>query len=276
MSNPITRYAIARENGFFKVEQEADIQRHRQRLINQGHIENIAAGAFGPRRQQTLEQSAQTFEVLAEVLQQQIRLDDPTAAARQEFERKVRGQLPALTEAELQQYRSALYGVAAAVGHAPKMSLAGRHRYGALYAASGGGPPARTPPMTPQAREAARRAFTAGARSLFYGSALGIGGVLLLGSLALRAMDIRSTADFKARAQQAANPLAQSLRDGLLPLKSRMQGVAASWFGLEAVEEGNAPGQVETEFTRTLSRRLHRRMGSHLSVQADQPSSSSE
>ena len=43
--------------------QEADIQRHRQRLVNQGHIENIAAGAFGPRRQQTLEQSAQTFEV---------------------------------------------------------------------------------------------------------------------------------------------------------------------------------------------------------------------
>lgn len=45
------------------LQQEADIQRHRQRLINQGHIENIAAGAFGPRRQQTLEQSAQTFEV---------------------------------------------------------------------------------------------------------------------------------------------------------------------------------------------------------------------
>lgn len=120
------------------------------------------------------------IQVLAEVLQQQARLDDPTAAARQEFERcedsinaqwsiwqclslpsaciayisqrlyhsgstisdiafdgdlpagllcwwsrKVRGQLPALTEAELQQYRSALYGVAAAVGHAPKMSLAG-------------------------------------------------------------------------------------------------------------------------------------------------------
>ena len=29
-------------------------------------------------------------------------------------------------------------------------------------------------------------------------------------------MDIRSAADFKARAQEAANPLAQSLRDGLV------------------------------------------------------------
>ena len=32
-----------------------------------------------------------------------------------------------LSEAEMQRYRSALYGVAAAVGHAPRMSLAGEH-----------------------------------------------------------------------------------------------------------------------------------------------------
>ena len=50
--------------------------------------------------------------------------------------RKVRGELPSLTEAEMQQYRSALYGVAAAVGHAPKLSLSGvvhvNHPYAAL------------------------------------------------------------------------------------------------------------------------------------------------
>jgi len=42
------------------------------------------------------------------------------------WRRKVRGELPTLTEAEMAQYRSALYGVAAAVGHAPRMSLAGQ------------------------------------------------------------------------------------------------------------------------------------------------------
>lgn len=41
------------------------------------------------------------------------------------WRRKVRGQLPALTEAEMRHYRSALYGVAAAVGHVSRMSLAG-------------------------------------------------------------------------------------------------------------------------------------------------------
>ena len=42
------------------------------------------------------------------------------------WRRKVRGELPTLTEAEMAQYRSALYGVAAAVGHVPRMSLAGQ------------------------------------------------------------------------------------------------------------------------------------------------------
>ena len=43
--------------------QEADIQRHRQRMVNAGHIEDIARGSFGPKRTQTFEQSAKTFEV---------------------------------------------------------------------------------------------------------------------------------------------------------------------------------------------------------------------
>lgn len=54
--------------------------------------------------------------------------------------RKVRGELPALTEAEMRRYRSSVYCVAAAVGHVPKMSLAGwapdaglhLHQHGAM------------------------------------------------------------------------------------------------------------------------------------------------
>ncbi len=43
-----------------------------------------------------------------------------------------------------------------------------------------------------------------------------------------------------------------------------LQAAAAAWFGLKPDPESN--GQVETEFTRTLSRRLHRRMGSHMGL----------
>lgn len=42
-------------------EQEADIQRHRQRLVTQGRIEDIAGGYLMPRRQLTREESVQAF-----------------------------------------------------------------------------------------------------------------------------------------------------------------------------------------------------------------------
>ncbi len=32
-------------------------------MVNAGHIEDIARGSFGPKRTQTFEQSAKTFEV---------------------------------------------------------------------------------------------------------------------------------------------------------------------------------------------------------------------
>ncbi len=50
-------------NAISAADQEADIQRHRQRMVNAGHIEDIARGSFGPKRTQTFEQSAKTFEV---------------------------------------------------------------------------------------------------------------------------------------------------------------------------------------------------------------------
>lgn len=41
-----------------------------------------------------------------------------------------------------------------------------------------------------------------------------------------------------------------------------LQGTLASWFGLEVVEGGAGP--EDTEFTNSLRRRLHRRMGAQL------------
>lgn len=62
-----------------------------------------------------------------------------------------------------------------------------------------------------------------GARSLLYGSALGLGGVLLLGSFALRYMDVSSPADFKQRMQSWAVPYADSIKASLLPVKDSMR-----------------------------------------------------
>ncbi len=63
----------------------------------------------------------------------------------------------------------------------------------------------------------------AGARSLFYGSALGLGGVVLIGSLALRILDVRSPADLRERMQSAVQPLGANVRETLSPMKKSMQ-----------------------------------------------------
>lgn len=91
-------------------------QRHAKRLARSGQIKEIAGAFLRPRRELTFEESMQTYEVdacylckctvpkdlgtslnytrcghqvLAEILQQGARIDDPDAAARQEFVRCV-------------------------------------------------------------------------------------------------------------------------------------------------------------------------------------------
>lgn len=63
----------------------------------------------------------------------------------------------------------------------------------------------------------------AGARSLLYGSALGLGGVIVVGALTLRVMGVNSPADLRERMRSAAQPLGDSVRETLLPIKARMQ-----------------------------------------------------
>ena len=63
----------------------------------------------------------------------------------------------------------------------------------------------------------------AGARSLLYGSALGIGGVVLLGTVTLRAAGISSPTEVRERLQSSAQPLGDSVREALSPVKAHMQ-----------------------------------------------------
>ncbi|KAK9819382.1 hypothetical protein WJX81_005026 [Elliptochloris bilobata] len=253
MANIIRQLAYARENSHFKVEQEADLQRHAKRLARSGQIKEIAGAYLRPRRELTLEESMQTYEVLAEILQQGARIDDPDAAARQEYVRRVRSELPKLTDAEMAHYRSSLYGVAA-VGHVPKISL-GRNRYGALHAAaSANAPPPRA--LSPQAREAARRVYTAGVRSLLYGSAVGVAGCLLLAAVAARALDVSAPEELRERLTFAAEPIAGRLQAALLPVKARIQ-VFFDGFGGDTAGSGAS----DSQFSRALGERLQTRYG---------------
>ncbi|KAL3134165.1 hypothetical protein ABBQ32_008580 [Trebouxia sp. C0010 RCD-2024] len=232
MSNILKAMATARESAFFKQEQEADLQRYRTRLISMGQIENAAGANLKPRRHRTFEESVKAFEVLPEVLQQQARLDDPGAAARREIIRRIRGMPTKLSEAELLKYRSTIYGVAAHVGHVPKMHL-GRNKWHTAATFSDNAPAAI--PLSPEAVETARRAYSAGVRSMLYGSMLGLLGAAVLGSLAASYLGLSSLQDLKP---------ASDSHDGLLkrwlqPYKERLQAYITS------------PAQLSAEGSRT-------------------------
>jgi hypothetical protein len=68
----------------------------------------------------------------------------------------------------------------------------------------------------------------AGARSLLYGSALGLGGVIVVGVLTLRVMEVKSPSDLRERLRSAAQPLGDGMRETLLPIKAHMQ-VTSLW-----------------------------------------------
>lgn len=241
MSNILKAMATARESAFFKQEQEADLQRYRTQLISMGKIENAAGANLRPRRHKSFEESIKAFEVLPEVLQQQARLDDPGAAARKEIIRRIRGMPTKLSEAELLRYRSTIYGVAAHVGHVPKMHL-GRNKWHAAAAYSDSAAPAA--PLSPEAVETARRAYSAGVRSMLYGSMLGLLGAAVLGTVAAKYMGLNSLSDLRP----SPNPEESALQRWLQPYKERIQAYtrpATQAVPTDSVNTRVLPGDVK-------------------------------
>lgn len=75
-----------------------------------------------------------------------------------------------LTDAEARQYRSAIYGVAAAVGHIPQTGFGRNRWHNALSyggSADADGALARVAALSPEAQETAGRTYRAGRREFF-------------------------------------------------------------------------------------------------------------
>ncbi|KFM26071.1 hypothetical protein F751_6222 [Auxenochlorella protothecoides] len=161
-------YGAAREGAYFKSEQEAELQRHRDRLVREGAIDKAV-----PR--------SDPKSVLPEVLQQQARIDDPHAAQRKAFHRRVKGSLPPLTPEERYRFRMAGAGPGAGLGHIPRLSL-GRDRFNIPQGSGAGQAEAPVRALSPEAVEVARRTYVAGLRALVYGTLLGFGALALAGT----------------------------------------------------------------------------------------------
>eukprot|EP00884_Botryococcus_braunii_P008535 jgi/Botrbrau1/17683/Bobra.0166s0107.1 len=243
-TDALRAYAQARESSFFKLEQEADLARHRSRMVSEGRLEDIAGANLRPRRHLTLEESVQMFEVLPEVLQQQTRVDDPNAVNRKEIVRRIRAQLPKLTEEEAWRYRTSMYGVAGLLGSAVPQVRLGRDRYWRAYQAAISLSKTAQGPVSPAATELAARSVATGARSLMYGTGIAIIGTSLLTVSLLRYAEVSGTADLRDKLRQSLQPLAADMAARLEPFKEQVQGVFDSFGISSAAPAGQVPGTL--------------------------------
>lgn len=262
------------------MQQEASLQRHRARLVGTGLLDDAGEAWLRPRREQTLDESERTFEVLSEVLAAQTRVDAPGAAtaAERRWKRHGRGGAPPpLSEDDVEVLRRARaaaaaagtlsvmggYGASALV--LPKLSLRPRMEGGfggggaGAMAAAAAPPP---PPVSPAVVEAASRGLATGARAAAYGSALALSGVAL-GSLLAARWSMVSSSD--GDGGDEASSSSSALKDTLSPLGDAARdvlGPVASWArreigGGEVGEgKGNKGPKKSDEFSASLGRRL--------------------
>jgi len=259
--------------------QEASLQRHRARLVGAGLLDDAGEAWLRPRREQTLDESERTFEVLSEVLAAQTRVDAPgaAAAARRRWRRHRGGAPPPLSEEDVEVLRRARASAAAAgalsVGGygasalvLPKLSLQPRGFGGAGGGGIASPPPSPAIPPSPAVIEAASRGLATGARAAAYGSGLALAGVAL-GSL-WAARSISGVVGENEDGIDSAGASAAALKQTLLPLGDAARdvlGPVASWARREigGGEEGEGRGkeartktQSLDEFGASLGRRL--------------------
>lgn len=223
-SHIIGRMASARESAYYKIEQEADLQRHSRRLLQEGKLQEMAGYRLGGKVAKMITDSSASFEVLAEILQQRARVHDPHAAKRQEFVRRVKGVPTKVTAAELARWRSSKVGIASMVGHVPRMAWGSRDRYGLAAAAAA---ETASPPivLSPEVIEVAARTQAAGMRAFVYGSVLGTIGIALGSTAGLYALEVRSMEDVRDAIRKAAVPKAAAIRKRFEPLRQWTKAV---------------------------------------------------
>jgi len=243
----VRQMAAARESAYAKLEQEAAIQRHRARLVGRGLLDDAGGEAWLlPKRGQTLAESEKTFEVLAEVLAAEARLDAPRAAA-DAHRGPVRrhgfaARRPAAEEDPGARAAAAAAGYGASALVLPR--LPPRNRYWDSLARDGGagaGPPAA--PSHPAVADAARRVSATASRAGAYGVGAALAGA------ALSALAIAHWAADGTRATAAAASVEAAAVAALAPV------AASARAALGGVSRGNG------EFTGQLGRRLERRLG---------------
>eukprot|EP00803_Ostreobium_quekettii_P000477 evm.model.scf_519EXC.1 EVM.evm.TU.scf_519EXC.1 scf_519EXC:1561-3541(+) len=195
-------------------------------------------------------------QVLSEILQQAARLDCPDAGA--ETTRRLKGVLPPLTDAELRRWRAQIaLGGLGALAAVPRLHVS-THRIGEISRV--GFQKQRGDTMSPAAREAAKRQFMVGLRMIMYGSALGVLGVVGVGTYLCHTFQITSLEDLRQTLRSKAAPCGELIHEEMAPFRDWARAFVSTW---QMKPEGeNSDSQVvhyDTEFSRALKQRFRNR-----------------
>mmetsp|Transcript_15233 Transcript_15233/g.36245 ORF Transcript_15233/g.36245 Transcript_15233/m.36245 type:complete len:259 (+) Transcript_15233:126-902(+) len=209
MANILGRYGYAREQAYFKQEQEIDLQNRRRKLLKErqgiegSREENVSTEDFR-------DDSTRHFEVAMEILQQSTRIYDPNAPV-QEPERRVKGGPVDLTPEEEMRFRMQMRSVASYSPQVPRFR-SGRHRFDSLFDGASGSYVPAVRGLSPEAQELAQRTYAVGVRSLVYGSLIGAVGVSFLVGYTLHTYQIYSKEDMRSLLGNWMKPLADRVK----------------------------------------------------------------
>lgn len=204
MANVLGRFAAVRENGYFKRENEADIQAWREKMVREGRMSEEEASKSKPKKKRW-ERDDGRSQVLMEILQQETRIEAPDAWKEKNVEKRGPSSAPAPSpkhalQAKKQVFGGAFYSLSSALS-APGLSLV-RHRNAWEVVDETGTRGTRITPTAYQAavleRQAKAAAGMVGARAVIYGTLAAVVGVASTATILVHWMDEFS--DAKANA----------------------------------------------------------------------------
>lgn len=236
MAHVLGKFATARENGYFKRENEAEIQAWRETMIKEGRMSEEEAKAAKPKKKRWEKDDGRSI-VLMEILQQETRINAPEAWKEKKVERRGSTGPPGPSKQHaMQAYRELYGGTLASISStlaAPGMSFSRNgNSWNVVREAY------RETPMQHSSaykvavmeRQAKAAAAMVGARAVLYGTVSALVGVATVVTLCVCWADdlpkMNATLTSFQKGEEEVSPMLRSLREKALSLQSHFNRTA--------------------------------------------------
>eukprot|EP00963_Diacronema_lutheri_P007481 scaffold649_cov347-Pavlova_lutheri.AAC.120 len=236
MAHVLGKFATVRENGYFKRENEAEIQAWRETMIKEGRMTEEEAKAAKPKKKRWEKDDGRSL-VLMEILQQETRINAPEAWREKNVERRGCSEAPGPSKQHAMQAYRELYGGAlssiSATMAAPGLSYA-RHgnSWNAVREASRENAQVQSAAhkAAVMERQAKAAAAMVGARAVLYGTMAALVGVAAAVTLCVHWADdlprMKASLSSFHEGEEHASPMLRSIREKVFSLQTHFNNSA--------------------------------------------------